>query len=560
MIIRLQGERVSRSSQGTPSFDDDFIDDANDELRDEFLELLDKMASNSHRSAHGDDAISASIAAAAAIAAPPSKAPELSSRIERENTDKVGEERSSEVGADSGVDTPLEASSEGVGSRRMERRESKASGAERDMTQDNSKKDPTSDESLSADPADKVATSDGSTTITSENPSSEVHTPASADGATLAILEGGVEDIALATIATSESDLEAESNPVSQEEVLASEALAAIEPPSSAEIAAVGTPSTEVSEVPPAEIASLAESVESTNSATEEVAADMSAGAASEVATQTKNLPSDIAEFLANARQIGAQNAAGAKDQLDAKGTAMTATFVPLQQRPDAVVTLALLKQGFEQVKGAISELKGLQGASGLSASATAQQNNNLVAPGAEAQNAAKTSHGVLKESTRALPKGLANRTLERVESALKEAARSRDGKTLSFRLDPPQLGQVKVDVTLKDGALHARMTPENQQVATLLRERAPELQSTLRRLGLNVETVTVSVGNESSSSVSTGGGEASADGKSFQQERKNMPGEGSQVVDNTFGNELANETLTQTHTTAAVVTDHWVA
>jgi hypothetical protein len=80
-------------------------------------------------------------------------------------------------------------------------------------------------------------------------------------------------------------------------------------------------------------------------------------------------------------------------------------------------------------------------------------------------------------------------------------------------------------------------------------------LQSTLRRLGLNVETVTVSVGNESDS-ISYNGGESSLDGKTFQQERNKMPGQEAQVVETTFGNELA----LQGPATKTVVDDHWVA
>lgn len=86
------------------------------------------------------------------------------------------------------------------------------------------------------------------------------------------------------------------------------------------------------------------------------------------------------------------------------------------------------------------------------------------------------------------------SKLLERIEATLKEAARSRDGKTISLRLDPPDLGAVKVDVTMREGGLHARVTAENSQVASVIREKAYELQSMLRKLGLAVEKVTISV------------------------------------------------------------------
>lgn len=96
--------------------------------------------------------------------------------------------------------------------------------------------------------------------------------------------------------------------------------------------------------------------------------------------------------------------------------------------------------------------------------------------------------------SSRPLAQALAHRTLERVEQTLKEAARAKDGKSISLILNPTELGQVKVDVTLREGTLHARISAENAQVAQLLRERAHELQGMLRKLGLDVDNVTVAV------------------------------------------------------------------
>jgi flagellar hook-length control protein FliK len=86
---------------------------------------------------------------------------------------------------------------------------------------------------------------------------------------------------------------------------------------------------------------------------------------------------------------------------------------------------------------------------------------------------------------------------MERIETALKEAARSRDGKTITLRLDPMQLGQVKCDVSMRDGLLHARITPQNPDVVHAVREHAHELQTALRRLGLNVDRVSVQVMSE---------------------------------------------------------------
>ena len=96
----------------------------------------------------------------------------------------------------------------------------------------------------------------------------------------------------------------------------------------------------------------------------------------------------------------------------------------------------------------------------------------------------------------RPLSRPAAARTMEKVEQALRDAAKSKDGKTISVRLDPPSLGTMRVDVSLRDGALHARVVAESSQVNQMLRERMHEMQSMLRKLGLNVDTVSVSVGS----------------------------------------------------------------
>jgi flagellar hook-length control protein FliK len=119
--------------------------------------------------------------------------------------------------------------------------------------------------------------------------------------------------------------------------------------------------------------------------------------------------------------------------------------------------------------------------------------------------SASRQNMGNLKNSAQArmkagqMSESLASRTLERVEEALREVAKSRDGKTISIRLDPPNLGSVKIDVTLKDGSLHARLMAESVQVSNLLREKAHDLQNMLRKMGLSVDTVSVSVNSDES-------------------------------------------------------------
>jgi len=155
------------------------------------------------------------------------------------------------------------------------------------------------------------------------------------------------------------------------------------------------------------------------------------------------------------------------------------------QDKGEAQVAAVLLRHIADAVKFADGQPAGLVGLQ-TAVEATAVKGKT------DAQET-----GLDKAKTKALSRQLAARTLEKVEAVLKEVARSRDGKTISVRLDPPNLGRVRVDVTLRDGALHARITAETPQVNQLLRERAGDLQLTLRRMGMNVDKVTVSVAAE---------------------------------------------------------------
>lgn len=111
--------------------------------------------------------------------------------------------------------------------------------------------------------------------------------------------------------------------------------------------------------------------------------------------------------------------------------------------------------------------------------------------------NFADTSRGDTQRA--AVPKGQTKaaeaRTMEKVENALKEVSRSKDGKTISVRLEPSNLGEVKVDVSLRDGNLHARLSADTAQVASMLKEKTHEIVSMLRKLGLHVDKVSVAVG-----------------------------------------------------------------
>jgi len=111
--------------------------------------------------------------------------------------------------------------------------------------------------------------------------------------------------------------------------------------------------------------------------------------------------------------------------------------------------------------------------------------------------NAQKSNETQTTKRPETIARAAQSRTIERIEDALREVARSKDGKSISIRLDPPSLGSVKIDVTYKEGTLSAKLVADSQQVNQLIRDKAFDLQAVLRKLGLPVERVIVQVGQE---------------------------------------------------------------
>jgi flagellar hook-length control protein FliK len=145
---------------------------------------------------------------------------------------------------------------------------------------------------------------------------------------------------------------------------------------------------------------------------------------------------------------------------------------------------------------------------------------------------------------------------LERVESALKEAARAKDGKTISLRLDPPSLGTVNFDVSLKDGNLHARIHADATNANLVLREKAHELHASLRKLGLDIESITVAVQSENGQEFRfTGDLDSQSQNNKFELEKDKE--EQRSLLANTTSDgrvTIGNLEINQT------VLDHWVA
>lgn len=247
-----------------------------------------------------------------------------------------------------------------------------------------------------------------------------------------------------------------------------------------------------------------------------------------------------------------------------------------IQNKEQKEVAAANLKQGFDSwntVSQTVSQYLALTSAGMIKQAAMAQasvssrevssieaknsaspfSSNPLLSPQSVAfQTKNSDAKSIAKQATRPLSKATETKTLERVEQVLKEAVKSRDGKTISFRLDPPNLGKVQVDVSFKDGALRARIVPESQQVGNILREKSYELVNSLRKLGLNVEKISLSISSDNFISGDSGLGSSSHESQSGHDRGGNG---------NNFGSSSeSNEAPVSQQGNALNNIDHWVA
>ncbi len=205
-------------------------------------------------------------------------------------------------------------------------------------------------------------------------------------------------------------------------------------------------------------------------------------------------------------------------------------------------------------IEGQTSLTLGADKSTGITAAGGANGMNSLHAqnPGAALGRKADVTRGESKPA-KELSNALQRRTMERVDSVLREVARSKDGKTISLRLDPPDLGTVKVDISFREGSLHVRFAAENPQVAMLLRDRSSDVQSTLRKLGLDLEQVSVSVSSDEGGDTQQQAGQQQGE----QQLAREWQGEAGQHV---AAAHVAGETKISGDARADFAYDHWVA
>ena len=117
-----------------------------------------------------------------------------------------------------------------------------------------------------------------------------------------------------------------------------------------------------------------------------------------------------------------------------------------------------------------------------------------------------------------------------RLTRGLNSAINQRGG-SVTLRLTPPELGLVKIEMAVRDGAVSAKFTAQTESVRNLLMDQMSNLRQAMDRQGLTVEKFEVQVLPQASSS-SAGGfdkqqDDMSRDGRSAGQYNSSQGGEG---------------------------------
>jgi hypothetical protein len=94
---------------------------------------------------------------------------------------------------------------------------------------------------------------------------------------------------------------------------------------------------------------------------------------------------------------------------------------------------------------------------------------------------------------------------VSRVSRALANAVNQKGG-TITIRMMPPELGQVKVDIQMQGGKVSASFQTEHQSVQTLMNRELSQLRQALERQGLTVEKLEVTHRSANSSNANASG------------------------------------------------------
>lgn len=91
---------------------------------------------------------------------------------------------------------------------------------------------------------------------------------------------------------------------------------------------------------------------------------------------------------------------------------------------------------------------------------------------------------------------------LEQVTNSFNSSQLTGDSKIV-IKLNPAELGELKINIQLKDGSVHAGILTQNAKVQEILEKNLPKLKSMMEENGLSVSEIAVTVQDDQSSQFS---------------------------------------------------------
>jgi flagellar hook-length control protein FliK len=129
-------------------------------------------------------------------------------------------------------------------------------------------------------------------------------------------------------------------------------------------------------------------------------------------------------------------------------------------------------------------------------------------------------------------------RLVERVAAAF-GAARG-EGGTVRLRLSPPELGTVKVEVSVRNGVMNAHLETETSAARNLLLDNLPALRERLAQQQIKVEHFDVDLAGQSSGGMPRGADEQARQQSQAYSTVKQNRSAGQQAADSTSAQPVA--------------------
>ena len=242
-------------------------------------------------------------------------------------------------------------------------------------------------------------------------------------------------------------------------------------------------------------------------------------------AGQQQGNQSNIAQVLTQAQAVveadaGDASANGGAGSYGDKNQQAAAGFVPVIGEGDVSAS----QQG-----ASVGVSPGTSGYEGVSTSSEASSLDVVGAQAAAPQLAGDRSENAvnvlqkLGETKEQSTQDQAN--VSRVSRALQTAVNQRGG-ALTLRLQPPELGSLKIEMLVRDGVVNARFTAQADSVRNLLMDQMGHLRHALDKQGLVIDKLEVQLDNNSSN-LGQSSDDASNDGRSKDEYAMNKRGGG---------------------------------